>query len=700
MSPHTAQRDAASASLLRELIRAELAPFPGRGLMVVRLVLSTALVILTAMTLSVPFLSLSMIMVLFTTQENTVFTRLTGTMIWLGVNLAVATGIVLVKFTIDYPMLRILCACAIAFCAMYFMRISRLGAIGYLIALFVFYTQSFVDLGLSPEALLRSVLWFWVAMTYPIVITVVVTTLVARHGPANLLADEMERQIDRVLAQLHARCSSSKPPTLPVSALASGVLSLHRHLAFAVKVDGEYQRRRIQHVQRIAAIDRLHTAAAHLARLREEPLSPAQIARIAILEANLEALRASVTTGLPFSHSGDLGTAEPARTPLDAILREMALALETAAEAERAADAEPPKVEPIFASDALTNPVYGQFALKTIVAAMICYVFYTSLSWPGIHTSMLTCFILALPSLGAGSHKGLLRIVGCALGSAVALVATVFVTPHLDTIAGLLLLTLPIVAAGAWVAAGSPRSNYIGVQFVFTFALAQLGRFGPYSDVTEIRDRMVGILIGVAVYIGVSAWLWPEREAPSFKSTVGRVLRSVANLVRAPDHAGSQGNRQAAIDASRLQVWSSLAQARDQQVRVVLEPGDRDDGSTWIAWSNASLTRAREAVLAVEWLHVLGENAGSGIPRPVTLALQAFCSRVAAQLESFSDRLNGQGTQDTASEVKDALEALERRLDQYATRAIPCLAEIRAAAEALSHHIAHLDPRRTAAAVR
>lgn len=45
--------------------------------------------------------------------------------------------------------------------------------------------------------------------------------------------------------------------------------------------------------------------------------------------------------------------------------------------------------------DAFSNPRYLKFALKAYFATLICYVFYNSVDWPGIHTIMLTCVIMA-----------------------------------------------------------------------------------------------------------------------------------------------------------------------------------------------------------------------------------------------------------------------------------------------------------------
>ena len=56
----------------------ELAPFPGRSQTTWRYVVACATVILIAQTLQVHFLAISLIVVFFTLQENTVLTRLSG----------------------------------------------------------------------------------------------------------------------------------------------------------------------------------------------------------------------------------------------------------------------------------------------------------------------------------------------------------------------------------------------------------------------------------------------------------------------------------------------------------------------------------------------------------------------------------------------------------------------------------------------
>ncbi|WP_426344879.1 FUSC family protein [Pseudoduganella sp. R-32] len=583
-------------------IRAELAPFPGRMDAVWRLLASCTVVIVCSMALQIPSLSLSLIMVFFTAQENTVLTRMSGIVLGIGSTLAVASSILLLKFFIDAPMLRILGAALVAFCGMYFMRTSKLGAIGFLTALIVVYGQSMADIYEDPEVMTRALLWVWVASTYPVVVTMIIQRLFRPALPVKLLVEEYGRQLDEVEHQLEARIAGAAAPAFHSGQVGRGVLALQRQLAFAALGNEE------RTAARAAAVGRLHAAAAQLARLAPFEASQEEHKQMIAIRQACASLRECLGHGTAFTpdsaapaSAGLAGTAAGAATGAShahsVVLREMARALHAAANAD--ADATPgaaglARQGGTRSSGAVGNPlrlVYLQFAFKAVLAAMITYVIYTGLQWPGIHTAMQTCIILALPSLGATTHKGINRLLGCCLGSLAALAATVFVVPHLDSIVGLLAMSLPIIALGAWIAVGPPRSNYIGVQMMFAFALAQLGSFGPVTDVTEIRDRLIGILLGLAVSITIYALLWPEREGQALKTALSRLRKAVAACV----HADQQG-----IGSARLEVWGLLNQCRELHARVALEPGWRDRNARRIA---NTLAQAEEKLAAQQASH-------------------------------------------------------------------------------------------------
>ncbi len=345
-----------------EILKEELSDHPGRANAVLRHLVACTIVILLSMSLQVPLLSISLVLVFFVTQSSVALTRMLGMLFIVSTTLAVGLALLLLKFTFDYPLLRIGAASLVFFVSVFFMRTCRLSPLFFVIALVTIYIQSQVDLNNNPEALTRVCLWAWVAIVYPTVVTVAVNSVLLPAPP---------------------------PP------------------------------------------------------------------------------------------SGDA-----ARAPKP----------------------------PLLVADAFENPAYLQFAFKTLLAALLCYLLYTAVDWPGIHTAMLTCLITAMPSLEKTLHKGLLRVLGCLVGSALALLCMVWVIPQIDSIVGLLLMSLPVLGLAAWVSAGSPRSSYAGIQIVFCFALALLADFAPMTNLSEIRDRLVGILLGVIVTVLIHVGLWPESE--------------------------------------------------------------------------------------------------------------------------------------------------------------------------------------------
>jgi multidrug resistance protein MdtO len=170
-----------------------------------------------------------------------------------------------------------------------------------------------------------------------------------------------------------------------------------------------------------------------------------------------------------------------------------------------------PKPKSLFKADALTNPSHVQFALKVTLGAMFCYIFYSAIDWSGIHTAFITVVFIALESTEATLYKGVLRIIGCVIGGAFALFSIIFLIPHMETIASLIVLVAAVSAIAAWVATGSERISYAGLQIAFAFFLSLFQGYAPDTDLDKIRDRFVGILIGIAVTTVVFRYIWPER---------------------------------------------------------------------------------------------------------------------------------------------------------------------------------------------
>jgi uncharacterized membrane protein YccC len=158
-----------------------------------------------------------------------------------------------------------------------------------------------------------------------------------------------------------------------------------------------------------------------------------------------------------------------------------------------------PKPKSFFVPDAFTNPAHVRFALKVTLAAMFCYVLYSALDWSGIHTSFITCVFISLESIGRTLYKGALRVVGCLIGGSLALLSIVYLIPHMETIASLVVLVAGVSALAGWVAAGTERIAYAGLQIAIAFFTAS------FRALTALRSTPISPMF--AIVSSASSWV-------------------------------------------------------------------------------------------------------------------------------------------------------------------------------------------------
>jgi uncharacterized membrane protein YccC len=221
-----------------------------------------------------------------------------------------------------------------------------------------------------------------------------------------------------------------------------------------------------------------------------------------------------------------------------------------------------PKSKSFFVSDAFTNPAHVHFALKVTFAAMFCYIFYMAIDWSGIHTALITCTFIALESTGATLHKGALRIGGCVIGGALALFTIVFLMPHMDTIASLVVVVACASAIAGWVATGTELISYAGLQIAFAFFYSVFQGYAPDTDLDNVRNRVVGILFGLIVTGLVFHYIWPERAVDRLLDTLRRALRQLARLLAIADAQTPVETAKTEAEALVKEVSTEFAQAR------------------------------------------------------------------------------------------------------------------------------------------
>ena len=197
--------------------------------------------------------------------------------------------------------------------------------------------------------------------------------------------------------------------------------------------------------------------------------------------------------------------------------------------------AHPPKTEKLFCAPT-RSLIRHTCTSRSKSLSQRCFVtsFISAIDWSGIHTALITCTFIALESTGATLHKGVLRISGCVIGGALALFTIVFLMPHMDTIASLVVVVACASAIAGWVATGSELISYAGLQIAFAFFYSVFQGYAPDTDLDNVRNRVVGILFGLIVTGLVFRYIWPERTIDRLRAALRAALRQLARLLEIP----------------------------------------------------------------------------------------------------------------------------------------------------------------------
>lgn len=528
----------------------ELRDAPGRANYTLRLTLSCAVLIVLFMTLHIPFLAVALIVVFYVSQPNVLMIKLVSVVFVVTVSVALGGVLLIIKWTYDYPLIRLVASVILFFCAIYLMRVlGKLGLAFFVVALAVIYAQTFPSMTSQSEILVRLLLWLWVAINTAILVTLLVNACFQQAFPGYQFKARLVVMLRQTARRLSQPDDGTPPPTV-------------------TEIAGQFNQLRSLYQQAARATPEIAASPQAWQSLMAAALSCSHLTALLLPGDDHPDARRRIASQLNALADNLPAAAEvqPLIVPRDgansAILQEIAEVLVRLARGETIPlpQGEVEKA-PLLLPDAWSNPAYLHFALKTLLATLLCYVFYTAADWQGIHTIMLSCVIVAQPGLGATMQKTWLRIGGALLATLIALLLIVFVQPPTDSLSGLLAMTLPVFALAAWIAAGSERIAYAGIQIGFTFALAFLSWFGPLSNLTELRDRVIGILLGVLVSSIVHLYLWPDSEAPQLKARLAQLYRQLAQTLAARDD-----------EVQQVPLFAALTESETLINRVAAEP--------------------------------------------------------------------------------------------------------------------------------
>ena len=597
----------------------ELRDAPGRANYTLRLTLSCAVLIVLFMTLHIPFLAVALIVVFYVSQPNVLMIKLVSVVFVVTVSVALGGVLLIIKWTYDYPLIRLVASVILFFCASYLMRVlGKLGLAFFVVALAVIYAQTFPSMTSQSEILVRLLLWLWVAINTAILVTLLVNACFQQAFPGYQFKARLVVMLRQTARRLSQPDDGTPPPTV-------------------TEIAGQFNQLRSLYQQAARATPEIAASPQAWQSLMAAALSCSHLTALLLPGDDHPDARRRIASQLNALADNLPAAAEvqPLIVPRDgansAILQEIAEVLARLARGETIPlpQGEVEKA-PLLLPDAWSNPAYLHFALKTLLATLLCYVFYTAADWQGIHTIMLSCVIVAQPGLGATMQKTWLRIGGALLATLIALLLIVFVQPWTDSLSGLLAMTLPVFALAAWIAAGSERIAYAGIQIGFTFALAFLSWFGPLSNLTELRDRVIGILLGVLVSSIVHLYLWPDSEAPQLKARLAQLYRQLAQTLAARDD-----------EVQQVPLFAALTESETLINRVAAEPL----GTYAHPWPEAKSWPARATFRQAEEILRLSEGY-----RLYAAPEDTFLARCARRLEAYASDIDAQ--QNTVERVQ------------------------------------------------
>ena len=540
-----------------------LAPAPGRLEFAARVALICMLSTLVTEAYQTPEPALTIYIVFFMNKPDRMSSLVLCMVQTLLVTLVLAFVLGVAMQVVDTPAWRVAAMTAVSVGLLFVSSASKLRPVGGILTLIVMYALALLGTVPTGELATRGLLYAWLFVGIPAALSVAVNLL---------LAPAPRRLVQRALAA-RLQVAAAALRTIDVDTLGrvrellnSGDGSLHELLKMAAL-------ERSSPRDDLAALGRAVASSANvLAIVRFMRETEGALPSDSLLHQTADTLdeMADILGAGGYPVGIELAVADPRLSALSAALVRFAEDPDEIAPAAPPAEAHSGFMLP----DAFSNPEHLRYALKTTAAAMFCYLLYSVLDWPGIHTCLITCYIVSLTTLAETAEKLVLRIVGCLIGAALGYAVMIFVIPSSTSIAALMAIVFLGALASAWIAAGSPRIAYVGFQLAFAFFLCVAQGAAPSFDMVVARDRVIGILIGNLAMFAVSTLFWPVSLKARVEAGIARVMR----LLRLSTQAGERSARQLA----GAQLRAALAGVRDDLDLVRYEPDSVRPNVQWL----------------------------------------------------------------------------------------------------------------------
>jgi multidrug resistance protein MdtO len=659
-----------------DFIRAELAPYPGRAWVVARMTVSATIVMVLVMTFQIPGGFQGAIFTLLISRENPTETFFSGFRTAVGFLIGTLYTLFSIRMLIADPLTHFLWVVGTLFLFFYLLRVIAdygtaaplgFGVLGSI--------SLWDDTTLNGNTRVENTLWLAGVVALGVVVTIVVEYVFRRVHPVTDLTEGIEARLqtaENVLRSAAAERPLESEQEKKLSLYASVGTSRLRRLI----IRSEYSRHfKTQMGTAISLVGRLVDIAANFQLAVSErtgAIDPADRQRCQLLADEVAELRRSLMLRqLPAEIKQPLQEVPSLLPFLPTMERTVALipqafsgseSLDTFIQAPL--DEERPKR--IFVADAFSNPAYVQFALRGTLAAAVCYITYTALDWPGLSTSVLTCFITALSTIGSSRQKQVLRLSGALIGGIIfGMGAQVFVLPYLDSIAGFTVLFAVVTAISAWIATASARLSYLGVQLALAFYLINLQEFTIQISLSIARDRVFGVLLGLLSMGLFFDLLWVRNAVSEMQVVFAHSLELFAELA---EQLLEKDNIKAVrrIRQLRDQINDGFQAVTAQSDAVLLDFSSSRPQKLQIRtdirrWQPAIRTLLQVQITSAQYL---AKNPLSDLPEPVAQAGVVFERDIAQVMRAMASEVSGKAV-DAVPEIRLSAAKLQQEIRKY-----------------------------------
>ena len=464
----------------------ELRPMPDRLAGTLRITAAVVLVVTVMMSFPNKLINFGALMVFICMQRSTLMTTMVTLLVIpaLALTSLMITGVAMVAWNIAW--LRILLMAGMFWGGYWFM--NRLPALGVtaIIPLAVLSVLIFdFDQYPYPNQIVSQLGWIWAAFGLALLGTVFIQRIANAPSGISVLRDDVRRLLgaaeEACLGRVRGGMTGFSSRIARTMARDGGEVMMSLHRLGKAKLLSKSQS------ENCRAVIEGAVAVSQAAREEKKSLPPEEWRMIA---SRLRRLRLGTLRGRPVASPGEVPAARGVSS----------LALPQLDDAERAVGLTPAspeffkRLEVPFPQQEFGNI---EFASRATLATMSCYFIASLLDWSGIHTCMITCVVTALSRMEAQSARQFQRLLGASLGGLLTLIAMIWLIPATNDLTGVLLILAGGTAICAWCASGREKVSYVGMQMGVAFYLTVLQDPHATTNLDPLRDRLVGIYLGI-----------------------------------------------------------------------------------------------------------------------------------------------------------------------------------------------------------